>query len=207
MIGRGLFRIPARAALILLLSAAPACSAGAVPPDDDTVEMVKAFLKMPTAELPAAHIPRFLAVDPRILPAKLRQPFLAKRLELRTLAHLAEGKKRGVVRMPAADCSVPDETEGETMWVMRMAGYEEISLNEEIFLEKETRCTQRDLMCEFSLRVVVEKKGKPPKSRPHFFLNTRDPLFGLVGKYRSGSKGETHFFGLGVPTCAPRLNQ
>ena len=32
-------------------------------------------------------------------------------------------------------------------------------------------------------------------------------LMALVGQYRDGHSGQTHFFGLGAPTCAPRLNK
>jgi ketosteroid isomerase-like protein len=61
-------------------------------------------------------------------------------------------------------------------------------------------------MCEFSLRVLVEKKGKPLTTRVRFFLHFRDPVFALVGQYRDGHSGQTHFFGVGAPTCAPRLH-
>ena len=194
-----------KAVLAVLLGLSLGWAGDAAPLDADTLDMVKAFLKMPTADLPTAHISRFMAVDPEALPKKLRQPYEGKRLELRTLVRLAEGKKRGVVRMPEADCSRSRDAEGSAISVLLMAGYQEISFEEEKYVEKETRCTERDLMCEFSLVVVVEKKGKPPVARARFFLHFRDPLFAIVGQYREGHAGQTHFFGLGVPTCAPRL--
>jgi hypothetical protein len=75
--------------------------------DTDTLAMVKAFLKLPTAQLPPEHIPKFLAVDPAALPKELRQNFLAKRIELFTLKKITDDKKKGGVRMPEADCSIP----------------------------------------------------------------------------------------------------
>jgi hypothetical protein len=169
----------------------------------DKVALVQAVLKTPTAELLPDLIPEFLAVDPAVLPPKLRRPFAAKRLELYTLKQIADGRKKGGVRMPEADCSIPKEAKGDSIGVLKMAGYEEISDEEEKFVEKETKCTEHDLMCEFSLQIVMERMGKAQETRHYYFLHTRDPLFGVVAQYRQGHSGQTHFFGLGVPVCAP----
>ena len=179
-------------------------AAAATALDPDTLAMVKAFLKLPTDQIPAAHIPRFLAVDPAALPAKLRQSFLAKRIELYTLKQLADGKKRGSVRMPEADCSIPKDTQGSAM-VLLMAGYEEINSNEEDYVMEQTKCTERDLMCEFTLQIVLPPKTKKGRQERRLFLHVNDPLFAIVGLYRGHGRASTHFFGLGGVSCAPRL--
>ena len=147
-------------------------------------------------------------MDPEALPNKLQQPFLAKRLELNTLKRLAEGKKRGGVRMPAEDCAIPKDDQGLLATYLRIAGFKEISDDEEKFLEKQTKCTERDLMCEFSLLIIQEPKGKGKgkEKRRRFFLHFRDPIFALVDQYREqGNAKQTNFFGAATPVCAPRL--
>ncbi|MDD5628217.1 MAG: hypothetical protein PHU21_04070 [Elusimicrobia bacterium] len=193
---------------LIVLLAGPAVLGLAQGPalDDDTLEMVKAFLKLPTEQLPAEHIPKFLAVEPAALPAALRQRYLAKRLELYALRHIAEGKKKGIVRMPEEDCSTIKEAEGMEIKVLRMARYEEISEDEESWLMDTTRCTEHDLMCEFSLLIRTEAKGKKGEKRHRYFLHPVDPLMALVGAYRrSGRNVATNFFGVGGVSCAPRL--
>jgi len=195
-----------RAILLVMLSLSLACAGetaeSAAALDQDTLEMVKAFVKMPTEDLPVGHIPKFLAVDPRALPAGLRQSFAAKRLELYTLKHVAEGKKKGGVRMPEENCSAPGEAEGQSLKVMRLAGFEEISDDEERFVKEKTNCTEHDLMCEFTLKVLLNKRS----ARRRLFLHMKDPLFALVGQYReTGRLRQTKFFGIGNPVCASRL--
>ena len=72
---------------------------------------------------------------------------------------------------------------------------------------KSTKCTEHDLMCEFTLRIIIEKYkvGKKKFKRRRLFLHGKDPLMALVGRYRQGGKGPNKFFGVGGPTCAPRL--
>jgi hypothetical protein len=174
------------------------------PAAKDTVELVKAFLQTPTEQLPPDFIPEFLGIDPETLPKKLQQPYLAKRLELYTLKQLVEGKKKGIVRMPDADCSIPKESKSDSAGVLKMAGYETITDDEERWVMDKTKCTERDLMCEFTLQVVNTKGKKPGSERRLLFLNPRDPIFALIGQYRAvGRQKQTNFFGIGSPTCAP----
>jgi hypothetical protein len=189
--------------LFLLLPAWAAGPAGKAI-DADTLAMVQAFLKLPTDQLPAEHVPRFLDVDPEALPAKLKKPFLARRLELYTLKHLAEGRKKGSIRMPEENCIAPKEASSRDIHILKIAGYAEITEDEEKFLMKETKCTEHDLMCEFSLQVILDKENKIDKRR--LFLHVKDPMSALVGMYRQyGRTRQTNFFGAGFPTCAPRL--
>lgn len=184
---------------------APAAAEGAVPAADQE-KLVKAFLDTPTAELPPDLVPEFLAVDPLTLPKKMRQPYAAKRLELYTLKQIVDGKKRGTVRMPVEDCSIEKESKAESAKILLMAGFALITEDEEKFVMDKTQCTERDLMCEFSLQIVrVEATKKKPAHRL-LFMHPRDPLFALVGQYREvGRVKQTNFFGVAGPVCAPRL--
>ena len=69
-----------------------------------------------------------------------------------------------------------------------------------------TQCTERDLMCEFTLQVVTGKAKKTGHARRFLFLHPKDPMFALVAQYREqGRVKQTNFFGIGSPVCAPRL--
>lgn len=168
--------------------------------DADTLAMVEAFLKVPTASLPPDSIERFISLESADLPKKLRRPYEAKKLELLTLRNIARSKKKGLLRTPEAGCSAPPENQGRQAGVLKLAGFQEISEEEKLFLEKETSCTEQELVCEFSLTVVVEKKGKQKRWR--YFLHENDPVFALVAQFRAGPrKGGTNFFGLSKPSC------
>lgn len=195
---------PRLRALIASIILAASASAGETKApkklDADTLAMVEAFLARPLNELPPEHIDRFVAIDPMALPLKLRAKYEARRLELYTLKSLAAGKKKGTVRMPEKECSVPEKTRAGGAGIYKMAGYEEVYDDDVSYLMKRTQCTEPELMCEFSLRVVVEKRGK--RKRVRYFLHSNDPLMALVAQYRS-SKGarNTNFFGTMAPTC------
>ncbi len=174
----------------------PAASPAAL--DRDTLDMVKAFLQIPTESLPPEHIPRFLAVDPAALPAKLRRPFRAKRLELHALKRIADGRKKGAARAPAPDCAIDQEAASGAPGILAMAGFVEISEDEERHLMQRTRCSERELMCEFTLQIAAGKKG----SGRRLFLQPKDPLMALVGEYRQfGRVKQTNFFGASGPQC------
>jgi hypothetical protein len=182
----------------------PASSPAGAPTAQDKEKLVRAFLDTPTAELQPDLIPEFLAIDPGELPKKLRQPYEAKRLELYTLKQIIEGKKKGNVRMPEADCAIDKEAKGDSVGVMKMAGYEEISEDEERWVMDKTKCTERDLQCEFTLQVLAAKAKKTGHARRFLFLHPKDPIFALVSQYREqGRAKQTNFFGIGAPACTP----
>ena len=190
----------------LIASIILAVSAAAAEPkpeklDPDTLAMVEAFLKRPLSELPAQHIDRFVAVDPLSLPLRLRAKYEARRLELFTLKSLAAGKKKGTVRMPEKDCAIPDDTRARGgAAIYKMAGYMELFEDEVEHLKGRTKCTEPELMCEFSLRIVVETRNKRKDIK--YFLHVKDPLSALVAEYRSQRRSrQTNFFGTMAPTC------
>lgn len=63
------------------------------------------------------------------------------------------------------------------------AGYVELSEPEVTFLLKTTRLSAERLQKESSLQII------PTKRKIYYLLSPSDPLMGVVGKYRSGSKG------------------
>ena len=188
------------ALLLLLLASSPVLAGGKASPE--TVKEVEAFLKAPTSELPPDKIDDFLAIDPDSLPAKLRTPFRAKRVELYTLKQLAEGKKKGTIRTPDADCSIPKDAKSGEAKILLMAGYSEITGDELDCVKSRTKCTERDLMCEFSLQEVVERVGKKKEIKYRFFFHERDPMMAVVAGCRGGTGGQTNFFGRGGPICS-----
>ena len=195
---------------LLLLFLPAAVSAGALeevkaeapktPTAEDKERLVQAFLDTPTIELPPDLIPEFLALAPEELPAK--------RLELYTLKQIVEGKKKGGVRMPEENCSLTKDAKGDSVGIVRAAGFVEINDEEERWVMDKTKCTEHDLQCEFTLQIVAArvKNKKASYVQRFLFMHPKDPIFALVGQYRAvGRIKQTNFFGLGGPTCAPRL--
>ena len=176
-------------------------SARAGDADKDTVKMVEYFLKAPVSDLPAGHIDEFLNIDPETLPKKLRERFKGKRLELYTLRRLSASKKKGTYRTPEPDCEAPKEGKSNDVGALKMAGYVELFEEDLICIEKETHCTPHDLMCEFTLQIFVEVKGKKKLSR--FFMHENDVMMGVVAGCRgkSGAGQQTNFFGVMKPLC------
>jgi hypothetical protein len=191
--------LAALTALFLLVSAAEAAE------KSHEVKMVEFFVKTPVQELPAENIDEFLAIDPAKLPAKLRTPFAARKLELQTLKQLNFGKKKGTIRTPEKNCSIPDEAKSDQPAALKMAGFEELTEDEEGHVLTTTECTERDLMCEFSMQIVLERDAKTKRvKRRRYYLYPTDPLMAIVASYRSGkgAGGNTNFFGRGSVLCS-----
>ena len=196
----------------LLLSALLAAAAAAAPAPaalpKDTLEMVEAFIKAPTASLPPEHIDEFLAVDPEAVPKKLRTQFRAKCEELRALKKINDGKRKAPLRRlgndTQAQCEAPREP--EVLPFMKQMGFVEVDETEEEKLERETNCTMCEMQVEFSLVVVKQKKqSKNPKEPPrfHYLYHSNDPVWVLIETMRQGKKpGGTNFFGINMtPKC------
>jgi len=187
-------------ALALLLPVSSRAG-GAGDADQSTIKMVEFFLRTPVAELPTEHIDDFLAVDPNTVPKKLRQRFKAKCVELYAFKREAEGKKRGTLRTPEPNCDAPKEGRADEASVLMMAGYVELFEDDLLCVEKETKCTPHDLMCEFTLQSVVEIKGK--KKNIRYFMHQNDIIMGIVAGCRgkNGVGKQTNFFGTMKPLC------
>ena len=188
-----------RALLLLALLAGP-CRAE---PDHDTLKMVEVFVQTPVADLPSEHIDEFLAVDAGTLPKKLREPYQRRKLELMTLKQLSHAKKKGILIASDDKCEIPHEAKSGEIKMLKYVGYQEIAVDEKEWVEKKTKCTEHQMLCDFTLQIVDEKK-RPPRRRYFLYCKSAacDPLYVLIGTYRAKIRGEsTKFFGSGGPSC------
>lgn len=180
---------PARAA-----DPAPGAAAAA-PADKETIELVNYFLKVDLADANPKLIDPFLAVKTETLPKNLRNRAAAKQVEIAALLRIHDTKKKGIFVQPTPECS-------ETSFVKPLAmasyfpspGYEEVSEDDLKCVMDQTKCTEIDLGCRFSMLIFYEKK----KDRILKF-NAVDPIMAVVAGCR-GKGGSSHFFGLGY-TC------
>jgi hypothetical protein len=183
--------------LLLLMLLAPLSAAPKA--DAETIKTVELFLKTPTESLPPESIEGFMAVDVETLPKALREKTQAKKLELHVLRHIADGKKKGFFRTPGPECARPKEAGSLIVKILRMAGFSEITKREKEYLEQRTTCTERELMCEFTLQVVENKR---PGRDPIYLLHEKDQLMAYLAEFRQGRKStDTNFFGSLKPTC------
>ena len=185
----------------ILLAAGPARAADTKPgtevsdervvaADKNTLDLVNYFLKGELADANPKLVEPFLAVKIETLPKKLRNKAAAKQVEIAALLRLHDVKKKGIFVQPVKDCS-------ETSFVkpLNMANafsdYETVTEDELKYVMDQTKCTEMDLGCRFSLLIFFEKK----KDRILKF-NAADPIMTKVAEYR-GKGGSTHFFGMG----------
>lgn len=179
-------------ALVLCLLAVPAFAADA--PDAKTaVKLTEYMLKTPLNEADSAVVSGFMKIDTETLPKKMRERARAKQLEIDAFVKIKEGKKKGPFRFPAACTVKPYEGEAG-MRTMSLMGSERITEEEEQYLELKGNCTEEQLLCEFSLNIVIiRRKDKPPLK--HYFLMPQDPLMAWVAEKRGGggSAGNRYF--------------
>lgn len=197
-------------ALALLVAFAVAQAAppsGAPKADPKTMKLVEYFLKTATGDLPPDDVPAFLAVDPVTLPAKMRDKFEAKRLELLALKKNSDAQYKPPLRLLGKDstednCGPPKEM--DSIGLLQSMGFALIDQEEEEWLMHETRCTECELRTEFTLALVVTPpKKKGGKKELHYLLHSKDPIFTLIGGRRAGANmTNTAFFGISSgPKC------
>ncbi|MDP3542466.1 MAG: hypothetical protein Q8T11_08370 [Elusimicrobiota bacterium] len=186
--------------LFLLLSG-PVFAADDGPDEATRVKIVEYMLKTPLDEANPTLVSGFMKLDTAALPKKLRDKARAKQLEIDAVVKIHKGKKKGPFRYPAA-CQTKIYEGPEGMRVMKMImGNAEITTEEEEYLELKGNCTEEQLMCEFSLNIVIMRpKGQPPIK--HYFLMEADPLMAWVAEKRGGgaSAGNRYFEEM-KPSC------
>ncbi|HEX4046233.1 MAG TPA: hypothetical protein VH309_00270 [Elusimicrobiota bacterium] len=185
----------------LLLAAGPARAAGpapaaaAAPASKETIELVNYFLKVELADANPDLINPFLAVKTETLPKKLRNRAAAKQVEIAALLRIHDTKKKGIFVQPTPDCN-----ESSFIKPLDMAGYfpspgyEEVNDDDLKCVMDQTKCSEIDLGCRFSMLIFYQKK----KERIVKF-NAADPIMAIVAGCR-GKAGNTRFFGMGY-TC------
>lgn len=189
-------------ALILAAFVAAAVPAVAAAPDEATAQQIVDYaLRTPTSDMDPKLANAFLDIDVARLPKKKQEKARAKQLELQILLKISKDKKKGGIRWPAPEgCESKVYGPGD-VGALQMAGFAEILDDEESFLEEKTKCTEKDLRCEFSLTIVLIPHKKGPATK-RFFLHGNDPINALLGEYRNKNVGgQTKFFGGGVFTC------
>jgi hypothetical protein len=67
-------------------------------------------------------------------------------------------------------------------------------------VETRTKCTEEDLICEFTLNVTVKQAKSGPRKR--FFIHSKDPLMTKVAECRGKGGGQTNFFGSSGVGCS-----
>ncbi|MDX6770114.1 MAG: hypothetical protein SF051_11330 [Elusimicrobiota bacterium] len=182
--------------------AAEKASADAGTADADTVKLADIAVKTPTVDLDPVLAGAFLKVDTQTLPARQRVLARGKQMELRALIKVAEGKKKGGIRMTGPDgCKPPKLTQDDLKWLLNpLLGFveaQEWAIGE---AGTQTECTELDMQCEFSLHIVDMPKGSKPPRR--FFFQERDAMLVIVQmKERSINAKQTQFFGTGFLKC------
>jgi hypothetical protein len=161
--------------------------------DKSTIELVNYFLKVDLADANSKLIDPFLAVKTETLPKRLQGKAAAKQIEISALLRVHDIKKKGIFVQPTTEaCS-------ETSFVKPLAmagmfpdpGYATVTEDELKYVMDQTKCSEEDLGCRFSMLIFFEKK----KDRIVKF-NAVDPIMAKVAEYR-GKGGSTHFFGMG----------
>ncbi|MDD5301892.1 MAG: hypothetical protein PHS14_02200 [Elusimicrobia bacterium] len=187
-------------ALILCLAGFAAAADSSGPDEATRIKIAEYMLKTPMDEADPTLVSGFMKLDTAALPKKLRDKARAKQMEIDAIVKIHKGKKKGPFRFPTA-CQ-PKRYGPEGVRIMGLIiGNEEIAYEEEEYVELKTGCTEDQLMCEFSLNVVViPRPGTSPLRR--YYLMAADPIMALVAEKRGGgaSAGNQYFQEL-KPSC------
>lgn len=166
---------------------APAATA-----DKTTIDLVNYFLKVDLADANPKLIDPFLAVKTETLPKKLQAKSAAKQIEVTQLLRIHDVKKKGIFVQPTVGegCSAKDFVKPMSL-LSSFSGYETVTEDELKYVMDQTKCTEDDLGCRFSMLIFFEK-GKDRVIK----FNPVDPIMAKVAEYR-GKGGNSHFFGMG----------
>jgi hypothetical protein len=188
-------------ALILCLAGAAAAADSSGPDEKTKIKLVEYMLKTAPADADPSIVSGFMKIDTETLPKKLREKARAKQMQIDGLVKIHEGKKKGPFRYPAA-CEIKRYEGPEGIRIMGMIiGNVEIQPEEEDYIEKKTNCSEDQLICEFSMNIVVMKRPGKPNLKRYFMLDG-DPLMSIVAEKRAGgaSAGNQYFQEL-KPSC------
>ncbi|UPT73964.1 MAG: hypothetical protein M0D55_19370 [Elusimicrobiota bacterium] len=165
------------------------------------LKLVQYMLKTPTADADPKLVAPFMEIDTETLPKNLREKAKSKQVEIQLLMKVAKGKKKGPFRFVEPGCAAK-RYGPEGIRIMGMIiGNQEVEAEEVDYIKLKTNCTEDELLCEFSLNIVITpRKDKPPLIK--YFLMETDPLMALVAEKRGGggSAGNNYFQEL-KPSC------
>ena len=172
-------------------------------PDEKTkIKIVEYMFKTPLDQASPAVVGPFLELDAETLPKGLRAKARAKQLDVRTLFKLHDTKKKGSVLPVVEGCTATSFVKPmKEIPAYQMAGYQEITEDEEKGVMERTLCQEVDLGCHFSLTVFTDTNPKIPR---RLFLHGNDPMMTMVAATRAKSKasiGGNGYFGIGGVSC------
>lgn len=191
-------------ALALALGLSGSAGAAAPIPDEQTkIKIAEYMIKVRPDEADPKLVAGFMDIDVQTLPKRLREKAKAKQIQIDAIVRIHKGRRKGSTRIVPASCQPKRYYGDEGLRVMRLVGGgEEIAPEEEDYIERKTNCSEDQLICEFSLNVVVyPREGKPPMKR--YFLMSADPLMALVAEQRAGfgPSKQPRYFQEALPTC------
>ncbi|MCR4296254.1 MAG: hypothetical protein NUW21_12020 [Elusimicrobia bacterium] len=195
-----------KALALVLLLAGPVLAADDGPDEETRVKIAEYMLKTPLDEANPTLVSGFMKLDTATLPKKLREKSRARQMEIDAVVKIHKGKKKGPFRFPET-CTPKVYKGAEGLRAMQMIhGNGEIEGDEKDYIERKTNCTEEQLMCEFSLNIVViMRPGKPPLQR--FFLMDMDPLMALVAEKRGGGASTGKYFQEMKPSCQKNASE
>jgi hypothetical protein len=170
--------------------------------DETQVKLAEVVIKTPTAELDPTLAGAFLKLDAAILPKRLRAKARGKQIELRSLVSIAEGKKKGAIRMIGAETCEEEKFSAADISMLLQVGFVEAQEHGVEGAERQTNCSEQDMKCQFTLKVIVMPPGSKPRRR--YFFQEKDPMLAIVQlheKAAGGAGGQTNFFGAGYLAC------
>jgi hypothetical protein len=185
------------ALLLGFLSAADAADGTA---DARTVAFIESFVAVPVDQIPPDRVNDFMLVKLDTLPSKLKEKALARKFELVVLKELASKNAGGMSRSVMERCSINDDVKSDDAKLLKAAGFVEVTEEEETQVETDTGCGQRELMCEFTLQILLKKDKKGKTTGKRYFLHASDPVMAFVSALKSGEPAN---FGYGLkPRCS-----
>lgn len=190
-----------KALTLILCLAGFAGAAGSPGPDGKTrIKIVEYTLKTPLNEADPTLVSGFMKIDPETLPKNIRDKARAKQIEIDAIVKIHNGAKKGPFRFPTA-CQPKRYRGSQGIRIMSMIiSNTEIEADEEEYLEKRSECSEDQLICEFSLNVVlIPRPGKAPLKR--YYLLAGDPLMAWIAERRGGGKSGGRYFQELKPTC------
>lgn len=170
--------------------------------DETQVQLAQVVIKTPTAELDPTLAGAFLKLDVDTLPKRLRTRARGKQVELRSLISIAEGRKKGAIRMIGKETCEEEKFTAADIGMLLQVGFVEAQEHGVEGAERQTNCSEQDMKCQFTLKVIVMPPGSKPRRR--YFFQEKDPMLAIVQLHEKAANnvgGQTNFFGAGYLAC------
>lgn len=170
--------------------------------DETQVKLAEVVIRSPTAELDPTLAGAFIKLDTQTLPKRLRAKARGKQIELRSLIAISEGKRKGAIRVIGTETCEEEKFTAADIGMLLQVGFVEAQEHGVDGASKQTNCSEQDMKCQFTLKVIVMPPGAKPRRR--YFFQEKDPMLAIVQlheKAAGGAGGQTNFFGAGYLAC------